>query len=370
LEDRFGITYQLSCIEGERPEEKAGRIAFEQTVELPQNCVPPDIRERIVGRMERLEPIAERRFEAEISYAQETVGEEFPQFLNLLFGNISLQRGILVTAVEWPASWLARFAGPSFGIDGIRRLCGVEGRRPLLSAALKPLGLSAGALARMAGRFAAAGVDIIKEDHGLADQPAAPFMERMEKCCEAVAEANAVRGGSSLYIPNLNCNSELLDSRLAVAKRMGVKSVLLSPLLIGPDTMRRVAATSGLAVLAHPALSGAYFHDDHGIAPELLLGQIFRILGADAVIYPNAGGRFPFSIERCLAIDSKLRGRLGSIRSAFPVPGGGIDSGRLSCWAKRHGPDTIFLIGGSLYARRDPAGAGGELLEMLKADFS
>jgi ribulose-bisphosphate carboxylase large chain len=369
LDDRFRITYLLSSAAGEEPEGKARAIAFEQTVELPQACVPEEIRERIVGRVERLQPLDGRRAEAQISYALETVGEEFPQFLNLLFGNISLQRGILVTAVEWPSSWLGRFTGPRFGVDGLRRLCGVEMRRPLLCAALKPLGLPAGSLAQAAGRLAGAGIDIIKDDHGLADQPAAPFAGRLESCAAAVAQANDRTGGASLYVPNLNCSADRLDERLGLARDAGCKAALFSPLLVGPDTMRRAARDSGLAIIAHPALSGAYFRADHGIAPELLLGQIFRILGADAVIYPNAAGRFPFSEESCLAINSRLREELGQLLPAFPMPGGGIDAERLPGWAERYGADTIFLIGGSLYAKPDPAEAGGALLDMLKAAF-
>jgi hypothetical protein len=31
--------------------------------------------------------------------------------------------------------------------------------------------------------------------------------------------------------------------------------------------------------------------------------------------------------------------------------GGGIDAAKLESWIPRYGPDTIYLIGGSLYAR-------------------
>src|SRR5947208_8031687 len=50
------------------------------------------------------------------------------------------------------------------------------------------------------------------------------------------------------------------------------------------------AAALGLAIMSHPSLAGAFFHPDHGIAPELLLGDLFRVAGSDAVIYPNVGG--------------------------------------------------------------------------------
>jgi ribulose-bisphosphate carboxylase large chain len=365
VDDRFRITYLLTCGEGEEAASMAREIAFEQTVELPESCVPREIQERIVGSVEELEVVEGRRWRCVISYAAETVGNDMPQFLNLLFGNISLKRGILVTDVAWPRTWLETFPGPAFGIDGIRRLCGVAERRPLLCAVLKPLGMSAVDLARVCADFAKAGVDIIKEDHGLADQPYAPFRDRLERCREAIA----MTGGTSLYFPNLTCRASQIFERLELARDAGCRGILISPLLIGADTAREVAVRSGLAVLSHPSMSGAYFHGDHGILPELLLGQIFRIIGADGVIFPNAGGRFPFSEETCRAISSKLRGPMGRLRPACPVPGGGIDARRMADWAGMYGADTIFLVGGSLYAEPDVVLASRRLLDQLKAEF-
>ena len=130
--------------------------------------------------------------------------------------------------------------------------------------------------------------------------------------------------------------------------------------------MRLLADDGGLALLAHPALAGGYFQAGHGIAPELLLGQLFRIAGSDAVIYPNAGGRFPFSEATCRAINGALGGPLGSLRPAWPMPGGGIDVERVPHWIDRYGNDVIFLIGGSLYSRPDRVRAAAELVEAIR----
>ena len=46
--------------------------------------------------------------------------------------------------------------------------------------------------------------------------------------------------------------------------------------------------------MAHPTMAGAA-----RIAPPLLIGKVFRLLGADAVIFPNHGGRFGYSPEIC-----------------------------------------------------------------------
>src|SRR2546429_4139538 len=36
--------------------------------------------------------------------------------------------------------------------------------------------------------------------------------------------------------------------------------------------------------LFRSSLAGVFFHDRHGIAPAVLLGELFRVVGSDAVI--------------------------------------------------------------------------------------
>ena len=78
-------------------------------------------------------------------------------------------------------------------------------------------------------------------------------------------------------------------------------------------------------MLAHPALTGSLFGRRAGMAPELVLGDLFRLAGADAVIYPNAGGRFDFSAATCVRINDHLRRPLGALRPSLPAPAGGMD---------------------------------------------
>jgi len=364
--ERLRITYELGCAPGEDPEARARDIALEQTVELPPECVPPDVAARMVGRVEALAPLAERRWRVAISYDPATVGSEVPQLLNLLFGNISMKPAILVTGIEWPDPLLGALGGPRLGIAGIRALCRVSERRPLLCTALKPVGLSAQQLAELCYRFALGGIDIIKDDHNLADQPTAPFRERVARCQEAVSQANGETGGHSVYFPQLARGSPAIQEDLALAREAGCRGVMVSPVIVGLDTVRWLAAASGMAVFAHPSMSGVFLQPGHGILPEILYGELYRIVGSDGVIYTNAGGRFDFSQATCDAINANLRKPLGSLRPAFPVPGGGVDVARAPHWVERYGVDTILLIGGSLYAQGDLTRASRRLVDTIR----
>lgn len=365
--DRIRVTYVLTTANREDARAKARDIGFEQTVELPPGTLPPGLEERIVGTVETVRDAGEEgRFEAVLSYDPIAVGEDLPQLLNLLYGNISLMSGIRLTGLELPPAVLGRLPGPRFGIEGVRRLCACDDERPLLCAAAKPVGLSAAELAKLCHTLATAGIDLVKDDHGLANQASAPFDERVKQCQDAVERANARTGGHTLYVPNVTGPVDTLPDRLELVRSIGCRAVLLAPLLIGLDTVRWIAEGTVLAVFAHPALTGAYFHPHHGIAPDVLLGTVFRAIGSDSVIYPNVGGRFPLTRRICEAINRRLRAPLGGMRAAFPVPGGGVDAARVPYWTEQYGADTVFLVGASLYAEPDLEQAARRLVESVR----
>ncbi len=349
--DRFAAAYRLTGARREA-EIQAEAICLEQTVELPASVVPPGfIRDRIVGRVESLRRRA-GAYEAVISYAAGTDAGELPQLLNVLFGNTSIKPGVRLERLILPSAVVRNYRGPTFGCAGMRRLLGVR-RRPLLCAALKPMGLSAEALADLAYRFACGGIDIVKDDHGLTDQPYAPFEDRLRLCARAVARANRESGFRSVYAPNVTAPFGEVLERARLARARGAGALLIAPGLVGLDAMRAVAADGrvGLPILSHPAWQGSYvLHPGQGVSHYALFGQIARLAGADASIYPNYGGRFAFSREECASIAEGCRASMGKIRPIFPCPGGGMSLDRIPELVRFYGTEVIFLVGGGLLA--------------------
>ncbi|HEX6292824.1 MAG TPA: RuBisCO large subunit C-terminal-like domain-containing protein [Herpetosiphonaceae bacterium] len=348
--ERFRVLYQLTGDQAEA-ERKARDICLEQTVELPDDLVSDRaIRDNIVGRIEMLRALETERFEATISYAVETAGGELPQLLNVIFGNISIKPGIRVERLDLPASLLGIFNGPRFGRAGIRALLGVP-RRPLLCTALKPMGRSSRQLADLAYQFALGGIDIIKDDHGLANQPFAPYRERVQLCAAAVEQANHETGRACIYMANVTAAADQVVERARFAKEAGARALLVAPGLIGLDSMRLLADDDALAlpIMSHPAFQGSFVTSpDQGIAPSVLFGQLARLAGADATIYPNYGGRFSFSREICQSIAEGTLVPMGTIKPILPTPGGGMSLERVPEMLELYGRDVIFLIGGGL----------------------
>ena len=83
------------------------------------------------------------------------------------------------------------------------------------------------------------------------------------------------------------------------------------------------------------------------------MGRLFRMLGADAVIYPHYAGRFAYPERLCRAIASECLAPWAGIRTAVPVPAGGMTVERVPELMQFYGPDAMLLIGGSLLRAGD-----------------
>lgn len=349
--ERFTVVYRFSG-NREEAQAKAWDACIEQTVEFPYDLLPAgDIPEQIIGRIESMDAVDENSYEAHISYAVEAAGYDLVQLLNVIFGNTSIKPGVRVEKFELPESMLSRFRGPRFGREGLRTLLNAP-ERPLLCTALKPMGLSVQDLAQQAYQFALGGIDIIKDDHGLADQVFSPFEERVQRCAEAVERANQQSGYRSFYMPNLGLRADQLLEKALFAKRHGAGGLLVPPGLVGFDSMRMLADNDelNLPVTMHPAFVGSYVTSaTNGFSHYALFGQVARLAGADASIYPNWGGRFSFSKQECISIMAGSQDPMGYIRAIFPTPGGGMTFERMPELLEVYGKDVIFLMGGGLH---------------------
>lgn len=346
--DRFAVWYRFTGDEAEA-RSKANDLCLEQTVECPADILPAGfIPDQVVGRVEAFERTNTGAHRALISFLNDVTGGELPQLLNVLYGNISLKKGFRLERLADGSPFWSRFQGPRFGCAGLRALLGVR-NRPLLSTAIKPMGLPPAQLALLAGRFAAGGIDLIKDDHGLCNQPFAAFAERAQRCAEAVRKSCAHR--KVFYAPNVTSPADELCKRARFAKQSGAGALLVCPGLTGFDAMRTLADDDALQlpILAHPAFLGSFVTSpDHGISHHALFGQIMRLAGADAVIFPHAGGRFGFSPQECREVADGTQAPLGTLRSTFPAPGGGMGLNRIPELLEFYGREVIFLVGGDL----------------------
>ncbi len=347
--ERFRALYRLEGNEQEALE-RAKDICIEQTIEFPEDLIPEGfIRNAVFGRIDHFTK-TDVAYCALISFSIDTTACEFTQFLNVLFGNISLKDGIRLERVELSPTLMKIFHGPRFGISGIRNIL-QRNSGALLATALKPMGLTTKGLAELAYQFALGGIDIIKDDHGLANQPFSTFKDRVARCMEAIHNAQKITGNNILYAPNITAPHDEIIERAIFAKEHGAGALLIAPGLVGFDAIRMIAAHKkiGLPLIAHPAFAGSFAIHQNGISPACFFGTLCRIAGADATIYPNFGGRFSFSRQVCAEIVRACTEEYETILPIFPTPGGGMTMERISEMSAFYGNDVIYLVGGGLF---------------------
>src|SRR5471032_2630608 len=192
-------TYYVTASSQPELDARVESLLLEQTVELPRAALHDKfVLENIVGRLVSVKTIGAEKHVVTIDFPISATANDPAQFLNVLFGNSSIQNHValadfkLPNSKEWPQRERA-LPGPQFGTAGLRNITGVNDRA-LTSTALKPIRLTVDRLAQLCGLFAHAGVDIIKDDHGLANQSFHPFVERVLACKKALHDANRKTG--------------------------------------------------------------------------------------------------------------------------------------------------------------------------------
>lgn len=333
-------------------------LMLEQSVETPVEVARRHafVREHMIGRVREVAPASPTTVRAILELPTAVASTDVGQLLNVLFGNVSLHASVQLEHFELPDEILDSYVGPRFGIEGLRERLRIRGRA-LTCTALKPAGLSADELASLCRTMAEGGIDVIKDDHYLADHPFSPFEERVRRCQDAVEDVTARTGRASIYCPNLSGAPDDVRRALEFAQRAGVGAVMIAPMILGLPAFFEIASRElEVPTLLHPSFAGS-----SRIRPDVLLGRLFRLLGGDAVIFPSYGGRFSYSRDACRDITTALRAPWGRIRPSVPVPAGGMTVERTGELVDFFGTDSMLLVGGGLLT------AGDALLEQTRA---
>jgi ribulose-bisphosphate carboxylase large chain len=344
MKSSIEAVYHIRC-EPSAIEARARAVAVEQSVEMPVTTIADErVLSEIVGEVRAIRDLGSGIFEVRIGLNAETTGDDAGQLMNMLFGNVSLLGDVVLHDAVLPSEMLEAFGGPRQGFEAFRARVDA-GRRALTCSALKPQGLPSAGLADLARHFAQGGVDYVKDDHGLADQAYSPFAVRVE----AVTAALRSGGHKTRYVPSLTGDLDKLRLEIGIARDNGVDTVMLAPMVSGVSNMHALARDNPqIAIIAHPALGGAA-----RIAPPLLIGKLFRLFGAGAVVFPNYGGRFGYSRETCAALARAALDRWGKMPSSVPVPAGGMKVNRIPELLDFYGAEVMLLIGGDLLAARE-----------------
>ncbi|MEI6244549.1 MAG: RuBisCO large subunit C-terminal-like domain-containing protein [Acidobacteriota bacterium] len=347
--DRILATYRITAPLAES-RARAEALAIEQSIEVPLEAIRDEhIRRDILARVDAITPApnSDDGFDVTLAIAAETTGHEISQLMNMLFGNCAMHADVALVGVEWPAGYTASFPGPRFGIAGIRDRTGAHGRA-MTCTAIKPQGSTLEHLKALARTFALAGIDVIKDDHGLTNQAFSRFADRVPAIQRVVEQANRETGGHTCYAPTFSGGPKAMAEQIRIAKGCGAAMAMVAPMLVGLPLLGYLREELDVPLLAHPSGAGS-----SRITADVLIGQLYRLFGADAVIFANHGGRFAFSPDICAKLTRAARAPWDAIAPALPVAGGGMTTERVHGVLDEYGIDTMLLVGGGLLVARE-----------------
>ncbi|QCP50314.1 ribulose 1,5-bisphosphate carboxylase [Trinickia violacea] len=379
MTERIHAKYWLET--GTDPRAAADAIAGEQSsgtfVALPGET--RELKERSGARVERLEILGQTykpslpggmrsnfytQCELELSWPIENMGPSLPNLMSTIAGNLFELRqvsGLRLTGLRLPPSFAAAYPGPAFGIEGTRRMAGVE-HGPIIGTIIKPsVGLAPEATAEHVRELVAGGIDFIKDDELQGDGPHCPFDERVRAVMRVVNE-HAERTGKKVMVAfNLTGELDQMRRRHDLVLEEGgtcVMAVLNSVGLVGLHELRR---HSQLPIHAHRAGWGYLSRSPHLGWDYAPWQQIWRLLGADHLHVNGLANKFSESDESVIAA---ARAVLSPVMPEAPLPAMPVfSSGQTGLqaaptFAAIRCTDLIHTAGGGIFGHPGGIAAG------------
>lgn len=380
-EARFAASYLI-----ETPlslQEAAESLAGEQSsgtfVAVPTET--PELRERYGARVEAVEELEPasvaalpgaraplegnfHRGRVRISWPVDNVGVNLPTLLTTVCGNLSELRelsGIRLLELELPTEYVRAFPGPQFGVEGTRRLAGVEVTRPLVGTIVKPsVGLSPEETGALVGELALAGIDFVKDDELIANPPWSPLERRVEAVMRAVRDAADRTSRKVMVAFNITDELDAMRRHHDAVVAAGGTCVMVSLNSVGLGAVAALRRECELPIHGHRNGWGM-------LTRHPLLGMEFaayqtlwRLAGVDQLHVNAVQGKFWEPDESVVrSIRACLTPLAGVDDCAIPVLSSGQWGGQAPETYRLTGTvDLIYLAGGGVLAHPGGPRAG------------
>lgn len=334
------LDYRFEC-SGD-PRVAAAHLASEQsTAQWQRPGVAEDFRPRHAAKVIALETTESAAFSLAVrgatagpvhvcrvtlAHPVENFGARIPNLLSAVLGEgVFFVPSVPIVRLEdirFPASFLAQFEGPQFGIAGIRARLNAHGR-PIFLGVIKPnLGLAPEAFAALGEEALRGGLDIVKDDELLADVPSSPLAERAKLLGAARARVERETGVPRMYLANVTDEVARLLPLHDLAVAAGADALLLNVMPVGLSALRMLRAHARVPIFAHfPLIAAMTRVPGFGVHTRVLT-KLQRLAGADAVIMPGFGPRMMTDPGEVLENVRACLEPMGPLKPVLPVPGG------------------------------------------------
>lgn len=345
----------------------------------------PELKERAAARIEALEELDPqpapslpgaagdkghrwRRAQVTLSWPVDNIGPSLPNLMATVAGNLyelNAFSGLRLLDIRLPWSFAAAHPGPKFGVEGTRRLSGVE-NGPLIGTIVKPsVGLTPEGTAELVRTLAEAGIDFVKDDELQADGPACPFEDRARAVMRVIEEHADRTGKRVMYAFNLTGEVDEMRRRHDLIRNLGGTCVMISLNSAGVSGFLALSRHSGLPIHAHrngwgylsrhPALGWSY--------PAW--SKIWRLAGADHMHVNGLANKFCEDDESVIA---SARAQLSPMWDDKPCTAMPVFSSAQTVlqppetYRRLGSADLIYAAGGGIMGHPDGPAAGVESL--------
>ncbi len=365
------------------PREAAAHLCSEQsTAQWRRIGVDEDFRPRFAAKVLSLDatPLpafshrvpeaphgAVHRCRAVIAHPHGNFGPRLPNLLSAVCGEgVFFAPGIPIIRLEdirFPASFLASFEGPQFGVAGLRRVLQAFDR-PIFFGVIKPnIGLSPGPFAELGYQGWLGGLDVAKDDEMLADAPWCPLAERSAALGAAARRAAAETGVPKLYLANITDEVDRLKDLHDMAVTNGAGAVMLNAMPVGLSGARMLRRSATVPLVAHFPFIAAFSRlSGYGVHSRVMT-RLQRLAGFDVIIMPGFGPRMMTPEREVLDNVRACLEPMGHLKPSLPVPGGSDSAGTLEDVYRRVGTvDFGFVPGRGVFGHPMGPAAGATSL--------
>jgi len=308
-----------------------------------------------------------RRGEVVVSWSIENVGYNLPTLVSTLQGNLYELRefsGLKLMDIEFPDSFAEVFRGPRFGVEGTRRLTGVEGR-PIIGTIIKPsVGMSPHQTADLVKVLVEAGIDFIKDDELMADPPHSPFDQRVDAVMRVINDHADRTGKKVMYAFNV---SDELDAMLEHYDRIVDSEgtcAMVSLNSVGLSGVKKLCDQGTLAIHGHRNGWGALNrHSMLGIDFRAYQ-KLWRLAGVDQIHVNGIANKFWEDDDSVVRSMEACRTPLLGGMPVLPV----VSSGQTGLQApetyrRTKTIDLLYMGGGGIMAHPSGPAAGVAALQ-------
>jgi ribulose-bisphosphate carboxylase large chain len=305
--------------------------------------------------------------EAKIAYPVELFEPgNMPNVLSSVAGNVfglRLLRNLRLTDVKFSRPLVKSFKGPQYGVEGIRKLVGVQGR-PLVGTIIKPkLGLKTVDHAKVAYEAWLGGCDIVKDDENLSSQGFNLFEERLAKTLESRDRAEEETGEKKVYLINITSGTKEMLHRAELVLRHGGEYVMIDILTCGFAALQTFRDQGfQLVIHAHRAGHAAFTKNPlHGISMQVI-SRVARVIGVDQLHVGTVVGKMFETKEEVAENCDALTEEMFELKSVLPVASGGLHPRLIPALMEFFGKDFVIQAGGGIHGHKDGTISGAKAM--------